>query len=76
MIAIDLLPDDAVDLNRQEAAEWLSERGWVISKKTLEQMAWKRTGPAYSKWGRQVVYAAVDLRLWAEARIARYEGAV
>ncbi len=60
--------EDETQLSRQEAIEWLAERGWLISVKRLSNLAWLGGGPAYERWGKFTYYKAQDLREWAEGR--------
>lgn len=50
-------------LANQEAATFLN-----LSPRTLEKMRVIGGGPRFRKFGRRVVYALIDLELWANAR--------
>ena len=56
-------------LRRLEAAAFLTEQGFPISKATLESMATNGGGPAYFKWGKYPIYKIGDLLDWAEQRL-------
>jgi hypothetical protein len=47
-------------LNTEEAADYLG-----LKPRTLSQMRWMHTGPAYSKLGGKVVYNVMRLDDWA-----------
>ena len=55
-------------LNRAEAAEFLSERGYKTAKATLAKRAVIGGGPPFISWGRQPLYDPADLLAWAERR--------
>jgi hypothetical protein len=57
-------------LTRQEAASYLSERGLLVTKNTLQKLATIGGGPAYSIFGNRALYTAEGLESWAEARLS------
>ena len=57
-------------LTRPEAAQFLTERGFTISKNTLMKMASAGGGPIYRIFGHRAVYAPNDLLSWAEAKLS------
>jgi hypothetical protein len=56
-------------LRREQAAAFLSERGFKTSPKTLASMATRGGGPRFRRFGRFPVYTPADLLRWAEARL-------
>ena len=50
-------------LTNNEAAEFLR-----LSPRTLEKQRVIGGGPRFRKFGRRVMYAVVDLEIWADAR--------
>lgn len=58
-------------LNTKHAADYLA-----ISPSTLNRMRVTGEGPRYAKAGRRVIYAAVDLDAWAEARKRTFTGEI
>lgn len=57
-------------LRRGELARALSERGFPVSKATLETMATRGGGPPFRRFGRAVVYSLEDGLAWAEGRMS------
>ncbi len=57
-------------LRRGELARALSERGFPISKATLETMATRGGGPPFRRFGRAVAYSLQDALAWAEGRMS------
>lgn len=55
-------------LTRQEAAQYLTERGLRISHRTLAKFASQGGGPTYYKFGFRTLYQPDELMAWAEAR--------
>ena len=49
-------------LNVQEAADYLR-----LGKRTLDNMRWMGTGPAFRKHGGRIFYHADELQRWSEA---------
>jgi hypothetical protein len=56
-------------LTRQESASYLSERGLLVSKNTLQKFATTGGGPEYSIFGNRALYTPQNLDAWAEARL-------
>lgn len=56
-------------LTRQEAASYLSERGLLVSKNTLQKFATVGGGPEYSIFGNRALYTHQNLDGWAEAKL-------
>lgn len=56
-------------LTRPEAADYLTSRGMVISKNTLQKMACLGGGPIYMIFGNRALYRKSDLNDWAEQRL-------
>ena len=57
-------------LTRHEAASYLSERGLLISKNTLQKFATVGGGPDYSIFGNRALYTPQNLDSWAETRLS------
>jgi hypothetical protein len=55
--------------SRDEASEYLRNRGFRIAKQTLAKYAVTGGGPAYRTFGTRVVYDPPDLDAWVEARL-------
>jgi Helix-turn-helix domain len=58
-------------LSRDEAPEYLADRGLRISKQTLAKYAVTGGGPAYRLFGSRVVYDPADLEAWITARLTK-----
>ena len=58
-------------LTRQEAAFYLSGRGLLVTKNTLQKFATVGGGPEYSIFGNRALYLAETLDAWAEARLSK-----
>lgn len=56
-------------LTRQEAASYLSGRGLLVSKNTLQKFATVGGGPEYSIFGNRALYTPQNLDGWAELRL-------
>jgi len=57
------VPPERVFLNNDEAAQFLN-----LSPRTLEKQRVIGGGPRFRKFGRRVLYALTDLRVWANER--------
>ncbi len=57
-------------LTRQESAHYLSERGLLVTKNTLQKFATTGGGPEYSIFGNRALYTPENLDAWAEARLS------
>jgi hypothetical protein len=55
-------------LNRQEAAAYLSDLGYPMTKNRLSKFVGEGGGPEYTKFGRQAYYFPDALLSWAKAR--------
>lgn len=62
----DISPDSM--LTRDGAAAALSERGYPVSKLSLQTMASRGGGPVYRRFGKRALYRWADLLIWAETR--------
>ena len=56
-------------LTRRESASYLSARGLLVSKNTLQKFATLGGGPEYSIFGNRALYTQESLDTWAEARL-------
>ena len=56
-------------LTRPEAAAYLTARGLIVSKSTLQKWATIGGGPVYRRFGIRALYRPVDLEEWAEAKL-------
>lgn len=63
------MQDDRV-LNRSEAAEYLTERGFKVSKTTLQKLVTVGGGPVYRRFGHRAVYRKSDLDIWVQERLS------
>ena len=60
-------------LSRKEAAIFLTEQGYPISNRTLENLAYQKKGPRYRRFGwARTNYAKSTLLAWA--RTQTFEG--
>jgi hypothetical protein len=56
-------------LTRQELAEFLSARGFKISRSTLAKLAMRKAGPPPDGfWGTRLLYDPSKALRWAQAR--------
>ena len=55
-------------LDRRQAAQFLTDRGYRTAPATLAKLACVGGGPLFRSWGRKPLYLASDLLAWAEAR--------
>ncbi len=56
-------------LSREEAAQYLTERGLKTAKGTLQKWVTTGGGPAYRRFGKRAVYLVEDLNEWAERKL-------
>lgn len=56
-------------LTRKEAAEYLNNKGLPIAPATLAKKACSGDGPAHHLFGRQALYLAQELDVWASRRL-------
>jgi len=57
-------------LDRAEAAEYLTERGFKFKKGTLQKLATIGGGPAYARFGNRALYTPENLDQWAEEKMS------
>jgi len=57
-------------LNRREAAQYLSDRGFPTAWTTLQKLASIGGGPRYRIFGRVALYETPDLDTYAEAKLS------
>jgi hypothetical protein len=55
-------------LDRKEAAQLLTARGYKTAPATLAKLACIGGGPAFESWGRRPLYRETELLAWAKAR--------
>ena len=55
-------------LDRKEAAEFLTSRGFKTAHATLAKLACLGGGPVFESFGRRPLYREADLLAWAEAK--------
>lgn len=55
-------------LDRREAADYLTRRGFKITRNTLQKMATTGGGPEYRIFGTRALYDPRTLDSWAEAK--------
>lgn len=73
--ALEVMPSR---LTRQQAAEFLTARGFPISKRYLEKLSCPSSGqgPRVDCWfGGRALYLPADLIAWAESRCKPGQGA-
>ena len=64
-------------MTREQTAEFLTGRGFPITKGTLEQYHSKKVGPPIAKkWGTRPLYSPSTVLAWAQSRIRNPEEAV
>lgn len=57
-------------LDRTQAAEYLTQRGFKITKNTLQKYATTGGGPVYQRFGPRAVYTTENLDAWAFAKLS------
>jgi hypothetical protein len=57
-------------LSREEAAQYLTERGLKTAKGTLQKWVTTGGGPAYRRFGKRTVYTTADIDAWAERKLS------
>jgi hypothetical protein len=57
-------------LTRAQAAAYLTQRGFLITKGSLQKMATVGGGPVYRRFGIRTVYSPSDLDEWAESKLS------
>lgn len=55
-------------LDRKQAAQFLTDRGYRTAPATLAKLACLGGGPLFRSFGRKPLYTAPDLLAWAEER--------
>jgi hypothetical protein len=55
-------------LDRKQAAEFLTKRGYRTAPATLAKLACLGGGPVFESFGRRPLYREDDLLTWAEAK--------
>jgi len=55
-------------LDRKQAAQFLTDRGYRTAPATFAKLACLGGGPVFRSWGRKPLYLAADLVAWAEGR--------
>jgi lysozyme family protein len=55
-------------LDRQQAAAYLTTRGYRTAPATLAKLASMGGGPTFESFGRKPLYREADLLAWAQAR--------
>jgi hypothetical protein len=55
--------------SRDEASDYLKNRGFRVAKQTLAKYAVTGGGPAYRTFGTRVVYDPADIDAWIEQRL-------
>jgi len=55
-------------LDRKQAAQFLTDRGYRTAPATLAKLACLGGGPVFRSFGRKPLYLAADPIAWAEAR--------
>lgn len=63
--------DEDVFLGRRDSSDFLKQRGFVVSSRTLEKLACHGGGPIYRTFGRRAIYKPADLIKWAQARVSQ-----
>lgn len=57
-------------LSRVEAAEYLTQKGFKTSPKTLAKLACIGGGPEFQKYGSRILYTPPNLDRYAESRLS------
>ena len=55
-------------LDRKQAAQFLTDRGYRTAPATLAKLACVGGGPTFQSFGRKPLYRETDLLAWAEAK--------
>jgi hypothetical protein len=63
-----VIKDYECKLDRKQAAQFLTERGYRTAPATLAKLACIGGGPTFESFGRKPLYQAADLLAWAHAR--------
>jgi hypothetical protein len=54
-------------ITRSQATQYLRSKGYDVGNFYLMNLAGKKQGPSYSRYGRNSVYAIPDLDKWIES---------
>jgi hypothetical protein len=65
----DIVPTRKRDMTRAEAAQYITDRWFPCSPKTLAKLAVVGGGPAFRKVGRVPLYSETSSDTWAEGKI-------
>lgn len=57
-------------LSRAESAQYLTDRGLITAKTTLQKLVTTGGGPKYHRFGHRAVYLQADLDEWAERKLS------
>ena len=57
-------------LDRSEAADYLTSRGFKTSKNTLQKYVTVGGGPTYRRFGKRALYLASDLDAWVQQKLS------
>ena len=57
-------------LDRAEAADYLTDRGFKTKKGTLQKYATTGGGPPYVRFGNKALYSPDNLDQWAEGKMS------
>ena len=63
-----MFDDITRNLDRKQAAEFLTSRGYRTAPATLAKLACIGGGPTFTSFGRRPLYREPDLLAWAQAR--------
>jgi hypothetical protein len=63
-----MINDTNRQLDRRQAAQFLTDQGYRTASATLAKLACLGGGPVFRCFGRKPLYLAADLLTWAEAR--------
>ena len=66
-----LRPQTAALMDRAQAAEFLTQKGFKTARATLAKLACVGGGPEFCSFGRKPLYHAADLLRWAESRTTK-----
>lgn len=57
-------------LTRAESADYLTSRGFPVSKTTMQKWATTGGGPIYRIFGNRALYTPTDLNAWAQEKLS------
>lgn len=58
-----------VYLDRGQAADYVTQQGLPLAKRTLQKLASVGGGPIYRRFGKRAVYLASDLDTWVANKL-------